>query len=139
MSTNAIQLTFANQVLNQANLDKEIKVPERLRKLRLKHGFSMDKVAQLIGVKRQTYCGYEAAPDKKYHRSPSYDNLMKLADLYNVSTDYLIGLTDNPAPRVAVLDVMEVLEKDRSIDKNTRQFIASMLKQVIDQHAIAAV
>lgn len=137
--SNDIQLTFASAIHNQISFDKEIKVHERLRKLREQHNLSMDKVAQLIGVKRQTYNGYEASPEKKYHRSPSYDNLIKLADLFSVSTDYLIGLTDNPAPRVAVLDVMEVLEKDRSMDKNTRHYIAAMLRQIMDQHTAAAV
>ena len=128
-----ITLTISKQKLDKIILDREILLPERLKKLREKHNMTMEKIAALISVKRQTYNGYEAAPDKTYHRSPSYDVLIRLAALYGVSTDYLIGLTDNPAPRSAALDVMEVLENNRTVDKNTRQYISAMLRQILAQ------
>src|SRR3954470_17622125 len=99
-----IQLTISPAVLNQIDFEKEIKLHERLRSLREDKEYTMEEVAERINVKRQTYNGYEAAPEKSYHRSPSFEVLVRLASLYHVSTDYLIGVTDNPAPRVAVLD-----------------------------------
>jgi transcriptional regulator with XRE-family HTH domain len=135
---NNIQLTFSREVSNQIIFDKEIKIPERLRALREKNKFTMEDVAQRINVKRQTYTGYEAPPDKKYFRNPSFENLVKLADLYNVSTDYLIGLTDNPAPRIAVLDVMEVIEKS-DMDKETIQYMSAKLRKLIQSYALPAV
>lgn len=126
---NDIQLTFSREVLNQISFDREIKIPERLRALREKNNYTMDDVAKRINIKRQTYNGYEAPPDKKYFRNPSFENLVKLAELYNVSTDYLIGLTDNPAPRVAVLDVEEVIEKS-NLNKQTKAFIAASLNEI---------
>lgn len=138
MKQSYVQLTFSREVLNQLSFDKEIKLHERLRALREKNNFTMEDVANRIQIKRQTYNGYEAPPDKTYHRSPSYDNLIRLAELYNVSTDYLIGLTDNPAPRVAVLDVMEVIEKS-SMDKDTITYISAKLRKIMREYTIAAV
>lgn len=126
---NDIQLTFSREVLNQISFEKEIKIPERLRALREKNGYTMEDVAQAIKIKRQTYNGYEAPPTKKYFRNPSFENLVKLAELYSVSTDYLIGLTDNPAPRVAVLDVEDVIEKS-DLNKQTKAFIAASLREI---------
>ena len=134
---NDIQLTFSSEVLNQITIDKEIMIPKRLRALREKNNFTMEDVAKKIQIKRQTYNGYEASKDKKYHRSPSFENLIKLAEFYNVSTDYLIGLTDNPAPRVAVVDVEEVLAKS-NLNKPTKAFITASLRE-LKQDIIAAV
>jgi transcriptional regulator with XRE-family HTH domain len=125
-----IQLTFSRETLNQISFsDREIMIPKRLRALREKNNYTMDKVANDIEIKRQTYNGYEAPKGKKYHRSPSFENLIKLAEYYNVSTDYLIGLTDNPAPRIAVLDVEEVIEKS-DLNKQTKAFISASLREV---------
>lgn len=125
-----VQLTFSREALNQISFsDREIMIPKRLRELREKNNYTMDKVANDIEIKRQTYNGYEAPKEKTYHRSPSFEKLMKLAEYYNVSTDYLIGLTDNPAPRVAVLDVEEVIEKS-DLNKQTKAFISASLREV---------
>jgi transcriptional regulator with XRE-family HTH domain len=134
-----IQLTISPAVLNQIDFEKEIKLHERLRSLREDKEYTMEEVAERINVKRQTYNGYEAAPEKSYHRSPSFEVLVRLASLYHVSTDYLIGVTDNPAPRVAVLDVMDILKKDQSMDKHTRTYISTMLQQIINEYTVPAV
>jgi transcriptional regulator with XRE-family HTH domain len=134
-----IQLTISPAVLNQIDFEKEIKLHERLRSLREDKEYTMEEVAERINVKRQTYNGYEAAPEKSYHRSPSFEVLVRLASLYHVSTDYLIGVTDNPAPRVAVLDVMDILKKDQSMDKHTRTYISNMLQQIINEYTVPAV
>lgn len=47
------------------------------------------EVSEKIGVSRQAIYNMEAGMS-----NPSVDTLMKLAELYNVSTDYLLGLTN---------------------------------------------
>jgi transcriptional regulator with XRE-family HTH domain len=129
-----VNLTM-NEVLNQTK-QSEIKLllPERLRKERKKLGWSMQKVSDLLNIKRQTYNGYEAPPDRAYHRAPSFDVLIKLADLFQVSSDYLIGLTDNPAPFNSSVDVFALLDQAESIDKNTREYITAMLKKAAKEN-----
>lgn len=46
------------------------------------------EVSEKIGVSKQAIYNIEAGAS-----NPSVDTLIKLAELYNVSTDYLIGLT----------------------------------------------
>lgn len=64
---------------------------ERLRELRLEHGMSQDAVGKIIDVKRYSVCGYE-----KGKNFPEVAGLIALADYFDVSTDYLLGRTDNP-------------------------------------------
>lgn len=47
------------------------------------------EVSEKIGVSKQAIYNIETGVS-----NPSVDTLMKLAELYNVSTDYLFGLTD---------------------------------------------
>ena len=48
-------------------------------------------VAEQIGVARVTYTAYENGT-----KTPPPDVVKKLANLFNVTTDYLLGNSDNP-------------------------------------------
>lgn len=67
-------------------------IGERLRRLRKKHGWTAKEVGKRLGIAESTVSGYENG-----HRSPPLDLLVRFADLYGVSTDYLLGRTDHPA------------------------------------------
>lgn len=64
-------------------MDKSI--AERLIKLRKKNNYSQTFVARRIGVTPALISAYE-----KMERNPSLDTLIALADVYHVSTDYLL-------------------------------------------------
>lgn len=63
----------------------------RLKSTRERRGLTQEQVSEKINVEIGTLSGYERA-----YRKPSPDMLLKLADLYRVSTDYLLGRVDNP-------------------------------------------
>ena len=64
-------------------------IGKRLKDLRAERGLPQDVFASCLGVKRSTLSMYEA--DK---RNPSYTVLIRLARYFEVTTDYLLGLTD---------------------------------------------
>lgn len=64
---------------------------QRMRSLRKSHGLLQREVAAVIGVRADLMPKMEAGT----HR-PKLANLIKLADYYGVSLDYMIGRTDNP-------------------------------------------
>ncbi len=68
---------------------------ERLKELRELRGLTQEQLAAAIGVARATIGGYEA-PSK--HREPEFDIVMRLAAFFGVSTDYLLGKSDDPRP-----------------------------------------
>ena len=63
---------------------------ERLKELRIKNKVTQQELADYIGVGRASIAGYET---KKKH--PDYDKLKLIAQFFNVSTDYLLEITDN--------------------------------------------
>lgn len=64
---------------------------KRLRELRIKHNFKQEDIGVKVGMSNTTIANYELGL-----RNPRKDTLYKLADLYNTSVDYLLGLTDDP-------------------------------------------
>lgn len=66
----------------------EISISARLIELREKYHFSQSEVARQIGVTPALISAYE-----KQERKPSIEKLVLLADIYHVSTDYLLGRT----------------------------------------------
>ena len=62
---------------------------ERLRQLRIEHSFTQEKAAQAIGIPPRSYQRLELDGSKTH-----YDTLLKIADYYCVSVDWLMGRTD---------------------------------------------
>lgn len=64
---------------------------ERLIGLRQKNGLTQREVAQFLGVDRTTYVKYERGDSE-----PNFDTILKLADFFDTTTDYILGKTNNP-------------------------------------------
>ena len=58
----------------------------RLRSMRMKRKYTQQNMADMLQVSLNAYQKYEQA-----ERSPSLDCLVKIADILNVPTDYLLG------------------------------------------------
>lgn len=58
----------------------------RLKSLREEHDMTQAQVGEIICVSRSTVSGYETKG-----RQPSHEKLIILAELFDVSMDYLIG------------------------------------------------
>ncbi|MCI1858287.1 MAG: helix-turn-helix transcriptional regulator [Sporolactobacillus sp.] len=65
---------------------------DRMKQLRKEHGLTQDQLAERLNVKKTTISNYETG-----YSTPSNEMLKKLASTLNVSTDYLLERTDNPA------------------------------------------
>lgn len=65
----------------------------RLRDLREDHDLTQQKVAEYLGMKQAQYSRYERGL-----RDIPTDVLIRLTQLYNTSSDYILGLTNNSKP-----------------------------------------
>ena len=65
----------------------------RIRELREDHDLTQAAASRHLGMKQPQYFRYEQG----YRDIPS-DILIQLADLYETSTDYILGRTDDPSP-----------------------------------------
>ena len=63
---------------------------ERLKRFRKDFSITQQQAADSAKILKPAYQRYE------YGRDPAISVLVKLADAYNVSIDYLVGRSDNP-------------------------------------------
>lgn len=68
----------------------------RIKELRIDRDILQKDVAKLLNITQQQYSNIENLTNEL-----SYDGLIKLADYYNTSIDYILGVTDifNPYPK----------------------------------------
>ena len=66
---------------------------ENIRNLRIDGGYTQKQIAEYLNIKQNTYSQYEIGV-----LNYPVDVLIKLADFYGVSVDYLLGRTDIKTP-----------------------------------------
>ncbi len=66
---------------------------QRIRDLREDRDLTQQNLADYLHCTQTCYSNYELG----YHDIPT-EVLIKLSQFYNTSTDYLLGLTDQPKP-----------------------------------------
>ena len=85
---------------------------ERLKNLRKEAGFTQVDVASKLGISQPAYASWERGVKK-----PTQENLVKIAQIFNVSIDYLVGnseeLTDEEKAifKKELIDFMEERKK----------------------------
>ena len=78
---------------------------ERLKRLRQSMHLSQEQLARLLGVDRSTISSYESDV-----RQPPLDTLSRIADVFGVSTDYLLGRTNDLS-----FDVFDLTREDTAL------------------------
>ena len=63
---------------------------ERLKLLRKKHGYTQVSLAETLGVSKGTVAMWEIRK-----RTPDFETLIKLSDLFDVRTDYILGKSND--------------------------------------------
>ena len=86
-----------------------INVGEKVKELRMANGLTQSGLAEKIGVTTSAVSSYEVSA-----RQPSYDVLVKISRIFNVTTDYLLGKSDKD-----VIDVTELSIKQRNLIRET--------------------
>lgn len=75
---------------------------DKLKTFRTNAGMSQTELAKRLNISKSVVSYYEKA-----ERSPSPDVLIKLADIFHVSTDYMLGITQKK-----VIDVSDLSDDD---------------------------
>lgn len=79
----------------------------RFKELRLKNNLTSAEVAKILGLKSKgSISAFEAG-----RSVPSVDVLIKVAEIFNVSTDYLLGMDEvdivDLQPEILVTDIIQ--------------------------------
>lgn len=64
---------------------------QRIRDMREDMDLTQDQLVKILKMHKTTYTNYEQGK-----REPPFEFIIKLAKFYNVSIDYIAGITDNP-------------------------------------------
>ncbi|EHA31460.1 XRE family transcriptional regulator [Bacillus subtilis subsp. subtilis str. SC-8] len=86
---------------------------DRLTELRKKKNWSLQYTADLLGIAKSTYAGYESG-----YRRPSLEALAMLADLFDTTCDELLGREKQKqtAPQAIELATWSSLDFTISVD-----------------------
>lgn len=110
-----------------------MKTNEILKSLRQKEGITQAEAAERLGVSLSSYQKYER---DKGSIMPSLDVLMKIADLYKVTIDYLVGREPAPNPFADLgLDEageQEMLKQYMSFEPEVRAMLMDVLIKLGD-------
>ena len=102
---------------------------ENLKKAREKVGLTQAQAAEAIGVSDGTYKNYEQGK-----REPNGDKMVTIANLFNVTTDYLLGREPAPNPfadlNLSEDDEAEVIAKYMSLPPEIRACMLDVLVQL---------
>ena len=109
----------------------------RLRDLRRERNITGVELGKIIDVSQQTISKWESG-----QKSPSKENLKKLSAYFHVSSDYLLGLTDEREPYKKPLkfeEALKILENTKRNDDIIK--ITNSIKNLNDEklHALATI
>ncbi|MFT8352344.1 helix-turn-helix domain-containing protein [Clostridium saccharoperbutylacetonicum] len=96
---------------------------ERLKALRENYGLTQNDLATKVKVARTTITGYENNTNQ-----PDFDTLARIATVFNVSLDYLLGRTNQKYNPIFIdEDTNKLLEKINILDEITKQRILKLI------------
>lgn len=103
---------------------------ERLKKLRTSKNLTQEQIARKLRIARASYTRYETG-----EREPSFETIIELSELFNVSIDYLLGKINEPTPPLKVLITSELfgdrLKKIREYSGKSQNEVAKALNVTI--------
>lgn len=107
----------------------------RLKKLREERGLSLDDLVSIFNINKSTLSRYE-----NNLREAKQSVIVELADYFGVSTDYLLGRTDDPGQKTEPapqneserLDA-EFAQKFNLLSESEKQAIAAMIDVVLQR------
>ena len=94
----------------------------RMKLLREQHNLSQAELAKLLNISRQSCNFYE-----NEKRDPDTTMLIRIADIFNVSLDYLLGRTSTIATPAYSPDELDLIKKYRFLDEARQEAIRDLI------------
>ena len=101
----------------------------RLRQLRHKHKLTQGELAAILGLKPTAVSNYESKRNE-----PSLEKLIALSHYFDVSCDYLLGLSEAYLPiggEVLDKDIVEFFNLYKQLNQNSAKEIRSYAKYIL--------
>lgn len=95
-----------------------------LKKIRQEMNKTQKDVASFLGVDRSTYTKYETGDSE-----PNFEILKKLAEYFNVSIDYLLGIDENLQEDIGLSEIQKlILDLPNSSQKDVIEIIKAYVE-----------
>lgn len=104
-----------------------------LKELRAEKKIKQKDIAEILRISTTCYAGYEQG-----YREPSFEVLKKLANYFDVSTDYLLGLSDDLGAPISApastlpADEKELLDLYRQLNYEGKQRLIARAEVMIE-------
>ncbi|MBP1990286.1 helix-turn-helix domain-containing protein [Paenibacillus eucommiae] len=111
-------------------------VGQRLRFMRKKKKMTLMDMAEAIGSAKSTYAAYESG-----FRSPQLDTISQISQILGTSSDYLLGITDDPYQSTISSNAKDFLKSENlhwdgvPLDAEDLKLVVSLLERVLRDKA----
>lgn len=101
--------------------------PERLKALRTERNLTQEELGKMVNVSSKTVGAWERGT-----RQPSIEAITKLAEIFNVTTDYLLGQNQTPkwADQRDTLDLKKFIDEDAGMTYDGDNLTEEELEQL---------
>lgn len=107
-----------------------MRLHERMKEIQTDSDDKIRALAAKLGVDKHNLGNYLNG-----NRTVPYDVLVQFARYYNVTADYLLGLTGEPAPPVRVNAAERRLVEDfRSLSEQQKELVCRMVQVMLEQN-----
>lgn len=96
---------------------------ERLKKLRKDTGLTQVDVASKLGISQQAYASWERGIKK-----PTQENLVRLAQILNVSVDYIVGNLQETSDELDNIELLFRMNSKGLTDEEKRIFKKELIE-----------
>ncbi|HEM3438617.1 helix-turn-helix transcriptional regulator [Streptococcus suis] len=96
---------------------------ERLKELRKKANFTQVEVAEKLGISQPAYASWERGAKK-----PTQENLVKIAQVLNVSVDYLLGNSEEKSDELDNIELLFRMNSNGLTDDEKKVFKKELIE-----------
>ena len=96
---------------------------ERLKELRKKANFTQVEVAEKLGISQPAYASWERGVKK-----PTQENLVKIAQVLNVSVDYLVGNLEEESDELDNIELLFRMNSKGLTDEEKKVFKKELIE-----------
>jgi len=107
-------------------------MPNRIKQLREENEMTQIRLSIELEVTQETVSGYEIG---KYY--PSVKSLLKMADLFNASIDYILGLSNikkAASDEVLAQEEIRIIKQYRKLDKLQKEKVYAFMQGQISNN-----
>ena len=104
---------------------------ERLKTLRKQEKFTQVQIAEKMDISQQAYAAWERGVKK-----PTQENLVKIAQILNVTVDYLVGNSDNTEDELDNIEILFRMNSKGLTDEEKEIFQKELIEFMLERKKV---